>query len=95
MITHIVLFKMKERNKENMEKAKDVLMSMKGKIAELQHLEVGTDVVRSARSFDIALVTKFNNIADLNSYQINPIHVEVSQYMISIREVSVTVDYVS
>lgn len=95
MITHIVLFKLKEKNKENMEKAKDVLMSMKGKIAELQHNEVGTDVVRSERSFDIALVTKFNNLEDLNSYQINPIHVEVSQYMISIREVSVTVDYES
>ncbi|NJD77536.1 MAG: Dabb family protein [Candidatus Methanoperedens sp.] len=95
MITHIVLFKLKDKSPENIEKARDVLSSMKVKIPQLRHLEVGTDVLRSERSYDIALVTKFDSLEGLTAYQSHPIHVEVAKFMISIRESSITVDYES
>lgn len=93
MITHIVLFKLVDRSPENIEKARDVLMDMEGKIPQLRHLEVGTDVLRSPRSYDLALVTKFDSMDDLQTYQAHPVHVKVADYMASVRESAVAVDY--
>ncbi len=95
MITHIVLFKLKDRSPENIEKARNVLSGMKGKIPQLRHLEAGVDVLHTERSYDIALVTKFDSLEGLAAYQSHPVHVEVAKFMISIRESSITVDYES
>ncbi len=95
MITHIVFFKLKDRSQRSVEKARDVLLGLKGRIQQLRHLEAGTDVLHSERSYDIALVTKFESLQDLETYQKHPVHVEVAKYMTSVRESSVTVDYES
>ncbi|MCZ7401563.1 MAG: Dabb family protein [Candidatus Methanoperedens sp.] len=95
MITHVVLFKLKEASQKNVEKARDVLLGMKGKIPLLRHLEVGMDVLRSERSYDIALITRFDSMADLKAYQIHPIHLEVAKYINSVKEASIAVDYES
>ncbi len=47
MITHIVFFKLKDSSPENVQRTRDVLMGMEGKIPQLKFLEVGIDVVRS------------------------------------------------
>lgn len=94
MITHIVLFKLHERNGENIDRAATMLNSMAGKIPQLRHLEVGTDVVRSDRSYDLALVTKFDSLEDLQAYQVHPYHAgEVVPHVRSVSESIVTVDY--
>lgn len=93
MITHIVLFKLIDRR--NAQKAMDVLLGMKGKIPQLRHLEVGVDVLHSERSYDLALVTKFDSMEDMKAYQAHPVHVDILKYMTSVRESSVTVDYES
>ena len=93
MITHIVLFKLIDRR--DAQKARDVMVGMKGKIPQLRHLEVGVDVLHSERSYDLALVTKFDSMEDMKAYQAHPVHVEVQKYMTSVRESSVTVDYES
>lgn len=95
MITHIVVFKLKDRSPGSVGKAKDVLLSMKGRIPQLRHLEVGIDVLHSERSYDIALVTKFDSMEELGVYQKHPVHVEVAKYMTSVRESAVAVDYES
>jgi hypothetical protein len=95
MITHIVLCKLIDRSDESIEKAKNVLMNMKGKIRELKHIEVGIDITNSDRSYDLALLTKFDSARDLEAYQINPLHVEVAEYMGSVAESIVAVDYES
>jgi len=68
---------------------------MKGKISQLRFLEVGVDVLHSERSYDLALVTKFDSLEDMKTYQANPVHIEVSKYITSIRESAVAVDYES
>ena len=93
MITHVVLFKLVDRSQENIEKARAVLASLAGKIPQLRHLEVGADVLRTDRSFDLALVARFDSLEDLNTYQIHPVHQEVIKYMLSVRESAVAVDY--
>ncbi len=91
MLTHIVLFKLKDRL--NSQKARDVLLGMKGKIPQLRDIEAGIDVLHSERSYDLALVTKFDSMEDLKAYQVHPVHIEVLKYMTSVMESSITVDY--
>lgn len=76
MIVHIVLFKLKEPSEANRSAVKEMLLSMNGKLPMLRHLEVGVDVIRSERSYDVALYTKFDSLADLQAYQIHPYHAD-------------------
>jgi len=93
MIKHIVLFKLKDRSAENIERTAQVLRDMEGKIEVLRSIEVGIDVLHSQRSYDIALTTSFDSMDDLQAYQVHPIHQKVIEHMNSVRESSVSVDY--
>ena len=76
-----------------MERTAAVLRDMEGKIEVLRHLEVGLDVIHSERSYDIALVTKFDSLEALGEYQVHPVHQRVITHMNEARESSVSVDY--
>ena len=94
MVTHIVLFKFKEA--AIVPKGKELLLSMAGKIPQLRHLEAGVDVVRSERSYDLALVTKFDSMDGLQEYQVHPYHAgEVVPFMKANCSSVVAVDYES
>jgi len=94
MVTHIVLFRLKEQSPESIEKAKELLLSMEGKVEQLRYLEVGTDVIRSERSYDIALITKFDSLEELNAYQVHPYHAEqVAAYMRGVSSAVAVVDF--
>jgi hypothetical protein len=95
MITHIVLFKLKDSSSESVEATAQVLRNMEGKIDVLRHLEVGINVFHSERSYDIGLVTKFDSMEALQAYQVHPVHKLVIEHITSVREASVSVDYVS
>ncbi len=96
MITHIVLFKLTDPATEILAATRNKLLSMDGKIDLLRHLEVGVDVVRSERSYDIALTTRFDSLEDLQSYQVHPYHAgEVVPHMKSVCSSIVAVDYES
>ncbi|GGH15539.1 Dabb family protein [Paenibacillus segetis] len=93
MIKHIVFFKLKDSSTENVERTAKVLRGLEGKVEQLRSLEIGLDVIHSARSYDIALVATFDSLEDLQGYQIHPEHQKVIQYMNEVRENSVAVDY--
>lgn len=94
MITHIVLFKLAEPTTEGINIVKEKLLSMQGKIPVLRHLEAGNDIVRSPRSYDVALITRFDSMEDLDSYQIHPYHAnEVVPVMKSLCSSIIAVDY--
>ena len=95
MITHIVLFKLIDNSIESIEKARDILMDMEGKIPGLKDIEVGIDITHSDRSYNLALITKFESITDLEAYQVHPVHVKVAEYIVSVRASTVTVDFES
>lgn len=95
MITHIVFFKLKDRGQESVDATAAVLRNLEGKIDVLKYIEVGTDVLHSERSYDIALVTKFDSLADLEAYQVHPEHKKVIEHMSLVRESSISVDYES
>ncbi len=94
MITHIVLFKLAEPTAENMTATRNKLLSMEGRINLLRYLEVGEDMMRSERSYDIALTTRFDSLEDLQAYQIHPYHAgEVVSHMKAFCSSTVVVDY--
>ena len=96
MITHIVLFKLTDPSAENLATTLNKLLSMDGKIDLLRHLEAGVDVVRSERSYDIALTTRFDSLEDLQAYQIHPYHAgEVIPHMKAVCSSIAAVDYES
>jgi heme-degrading monooxygenase HmoA len=94
MFTHIVLFKVKEPTKENLEFLEKTFLSMNGNIKELRELEVGIDVIRSDRSYDIAIITRFDSKEDYLAYDMNKYHVEnVKNVIGAYIEKSKTIDF--
>ncbi|MEF2247804.1 MULTISPECIES: Dabb family protein [unclassified Paenibacillus] len=95
MLTHIVFFKLKDNSPESVERTAQVLRDMEGKIDQLKYIEVGIDVLHSDRSYDIALITKFDSMEALDAYQVHPVHQAVIEHMKQVREASASVDFVS
>ncbi|RII31134.1 MAG: stress responsive protein [Geobacter sp.] len=94
MVTHIVFFKLSNPTNEAVATVHNKLLSMEGKIPQLRHLEAGIDVIRSERSFDVALVTRFDSLDDLQAYQVHPYHAgEVVPLMKSLCSSIAAVDY--
>ncbi len=96
MITHIVFFKLKDPSPENIAATRDRLRGMAGRIPEIRHLEVGVDVMHSERSYDLAILTRFDSLADLQAYQVHPLHAgEVVPFIKTVCSSVVAVDYES
>ncbi len=93
MITHVVVFKLKDRTPENVEKVRANLGALGDKIPFLRRFEVGVDVLHDERSYDLALLAKFDSLADLQAYLDHPAHQEVVKYLMTVRESTITVDY--
>ena len=92
MIKHIVCFKLKEGT--DVEKTKEILLSMKGKVPEIKDIEVGVDFLHSERSYDIILQITLENEAALNDYQNDEYHCSVvKKHMHALRTGSIAVDY--
>lgn len=79
MIVHVVLFKFPES--ADAERARARLLTMSGKIPGLISVETGLDVTRSARSYDLALITRHTSKEALAAYQTHPVHVEVATFI--------------
>jgi hypothetical protein len=95
MFTHIVLFKLHDRAPANIQKFRDTLLSMDGKIPQIKGMEVGVNVVESARAYDVALVQRFDSLDTMQEYQNHPVHQAILPYLRESSSSTVAVDYVS
>ncbi len=95
MLTHIVLYKLKDRSPENIALARARLESLFRGIETLRAIEVGADVIRSGRSYDLALITRFDDMAGYQVYQDHPVHLPVLAHMREASESVVAVDFES
>ena len=93
MLTHVVCFKFTDP--EDATEAARRLSSMEGRVPTLQGIEVGLDITRSARSYDLALITRHADMAGMQSYQVHPVHQEVVSWIKSRGPTSVAVDFTS
>ncbi|MGL5614696.1 MAG: Dabb family protein [Sarcina sp.] len=94
MIKHIVVWKLKDGNKENGIKIKEDLEGLKEKISEIKSIEVGLNYNETEAAYDVVLYSEFDSKEDLNSYQVNPYHKEVGAFVGSVTYGRVVVDYV-
>ena len=81
MINHVVLFKLKDYPENEkpaiIEEMKLLLEGLKSKIKELKYIEVGVNYQLNAKSYDIALISHFDSIEDLDKYRVHPEHQKV------------------
>ncbi len=99
MIRHIVLFKLvhsgdEEALRRARNEVKNRLEALVGKIDVIRTMEVGINLVESGRAFDIALVSAFDNLEDLETYRVHPAHQEVVKYISEFKEQSAAVDFI-
>lgn len=95
MLVHIVMFEFKAENKEaNLDRVKTMLEALPSKIESLRSMEVGIDVSRSERSFDMVLISKFDDQAGLDAYAPHRAHQEVVSVIKEVTTVSKVVDYI-
>lgn len=93
MLKHVVMWKFKEGERENMLLFRERLLALKGQIPEIRSMEVGVNIVPSERSYDAVLIAEFDSVDAMRSYSVNPLHAAVSDFCKTIRESSVSVDY--
>ena len=92
MIKHIVCFKLNDG--ESPEKAKEVLLSMKGNVPMIKDIEVGVDELHSARSYDVILQVVLEDFETLALYQKNAYHCTVvKEHMHKVSKSSISVDF--
>lgn len=93
MFTHIVLYKLKEPTEENKKALQEKFLSMIGKVEPIRNLETGIDCLQLDRSFDVSLHVKFDSKEDFFVYKDHPFHKGVAEYVHSVVERSVSVDF--
>lgn len=94
MLVHIVMFQFKEEDKEaNLVRVKTMLEALPSKIETLRSMEVGIDISRSERSFDMVLISKFDDQAGLDVYAPHSAHQEVVSVIKEVTTLSKVVDY--
>ncbi len=96
MITHIVLFKFKpETTAAEIEQLTAGLGDLPHQIEEIREFRFGTDVIRSERSYDLGLVSSFDDLDALQRYQVHPEHQKVVAHVKAIATSVVAVDFVT
>ncbi len=94
MVKHIVCFKLADPTEEACLRAKEVLLSMNGKVPMIREIEVGVDFLHSDRSYDVYLSVVVDDKAALEAYQNDPYHCSVVKpHMHAVRKSSVAVDF--
>lgn len=95
MLVHIVMFQFKDEDKEaNLARVKTMLEELPSKINTLHSMEVGIDISRSERSFDMVLVSMFEEQAALDVYATHPAHLAVVSVIKEVTTLSKVVDYI-
>jgi hypothetical protein len=92
MFRHVVCFRLRPEEKEKAAEARERLMSLTA-IPEVKNIEVGLDGLKSPRSYDMVLIVDFDSTDDYRVYDAHALHQPVRQFIHSIMETSVAVDY--
>lgn len=93
MLLHLVCFKYKADADEAARAQHRARLAALRTLDGVVELKVGSDVVRSPRSYDTGLSITFPDRDALDAYQKDPHHVPVAQYGVSISEHIVSVDF--
>ena|SRR5665647_1246048 len=98
MIQHVVLWKLKEgangkSNQENFEQMRDLLSALPALIPQLRSVSVVKNENPTDKNMDVALITSFDSLEDLNIYVIHPEHVKVGRFVSTVVSIRSAIDY--
>jgi len=94
MLTHIVLFKFKpETTEAEIQRLAEGLGGLPHVIEDIREFRFGTDVLRTERSYDLGLVSSFDDRDALQRYQVHPEHQKVVAQVKAIASSVVAVDF--
>ena len=75
MLRHFVFIKYKPGTSDaHIDEFIRMTRALPESIPTMRDLEVGRDVLRSARSWDVMLAMRFNSLEELREYQMHPAH---------------------
>ncbi len=95
MLTHIVVWKYRADVEEEVRlEHLMMLRHLPSVIPEIESLNVGSDVLHLARSYDTGLVAVFRDRAAFDAYTLHPQHIAVADFGRSISEHVASVDFV-
>ena len=81
MLRHYVFLKYREGTDEGHIAAfRDRMLGLRGAIGGIEHLEIGRDELRDARSWDLVLIMEFASVDALRVYQRHPAHQAVMAF---------------
>lgn len=92
MIKHIVMWKFKKDEKENMKKFIEGLNNLKLIIPEIKYMETGINI-NPNNEYDAILISEFETMEDLEKYKNHPEHLKVSSLCKEIRVDRQAIDY--
>lgn len=95
MITHIVLFKLKDNTADNRNALIAKLRSLEGQVPTLRDIEVGENFTPQERAYDVGLITRFDSREGLAAYAVDPYHQQVLTYVKAVIIDSKVVDFES
>ena len=98
MIRHIVLFRFREtaegRTKaENLAIGRRRLEALPALIPEIRALNVYENCNFNGTNFDLALISDYDTLEDLETYRVHPDHVAVGTLMKAVTEASAKLDF--
>ena len=77
MIRHVIMWKFREGEEENMHRFLNGLKALDGVIPEIRRMEVGVNVLEK-NNYDACLIADFDDLEALERYKKDPRHVAVS-----------------
>lgn len=97
MVRHIVLFQLKKTVSEGerlsvMNKFKEAIEALPKDIDIIRKIEVRFNM-NPAEVYDIALVSEFDSLEDVNFYAKHPLHVAAGKLLADVKESRACVDY--
>jgi hypothetical protein len=95
MITHIVMMKFKPEHMDDIPAVREKLLGLPGQIDVIRHYEVGINVIRSERAWDLVIYSKFDSLETLEVYDKHPAHLEAVAFLRPMRSHISSVDYES
>lgn len=97
MINHVVLFKLKDypgnEKVRIINELKALLEDLKYKIFEVKFIEVGINYEMETKNYDIALISHFESLNDLEKYRVHPEHLKVVERIKETTVERASVDY--
>jgi len=90
-MNHVVFFRF--ASQDVAEEAAKRLRSMEGRVPSLGSIEVGVDELRTQRSWDLCLITRFESADAFAAYRVDPAHQEVLAWLKGHAESVAAVDW--